>query len=311
MTAVLDPFVLERAPGPLVELDPALIRARSAFHPALAAMAEITDDQLPYQWMWQGHEADIRYSFYLGAWEVLARAAAEATRALANAPTSEAIDAVAATTAARWQLQGVLHTLSDADLDADPGNGEWTIRRTLQHTVNSQRGYAWGSAYWLSVRDEPRPSGPQRAPEGVFSGSPEEEDEALGDLASIRRELDDIVDVTASRYATLTDDEMAVKAGWAGLPVTIGFRQWRWSSHIVEHTIQVEKTLDMLGRRRSEVDWLVRSVAVAYGRLEATAFGRADAGAVARVFDDVAREMSDLAQSVQAAAAAAVPGEEL
>lgn len=311
MTAVLDPFVLERAPGPLVELDPALLRARSAFHSALASMAALTDQHLTYRWLWDGHEADIRYSFYLGVWEVLARATSEATRTLAGAPTNEAIDAVAATTAARWQLHGVLATLSDADLDADPGNAEWTVRRTLQHTLNSQRGYAWGSAYWLSVRDEPRPSGPQRAPEGVFSDLPEEETEALGDLASIRNELDDIVDATASRYATLNKDEWAVKAGWAGLPVTVGWRQWRWSSHIVEHTIQVEKTLDMLGRRRSEVDWLVRSVAAAYGRLEAAAFGRADAAAAAAVYDRVARELSELATSVPAAAAAAVPGQEL
>jgi DinB family protein len=311
MTATLDQFVLDHAPGPLVELDPALIRARSAFHSTLASLATLTDDQLTYQWMWNGHEADIRYSFYLGAWEVLARATSEATRAMAGVPTNEAIDAVAATTVSRWQLHGVMATLVEADLDADPGNGEWTIRRTLQHTINSQRGYAWGSAYWLSVRDQPRQPGPQRAPDGVFSGSPEEEDEALGNLASIRTELDDIVDVTATRYATLTEDEMAVNAGWAGLPVTIGFRQWRWSSHIVEHTIQIEKTLDMLGRRRSEVDWLVRSVAAAYGRLEAAVFGRPAAAAAAGVFDRVARELSDLAHSVQAAAAAAVPGEEL
>ncbi|MEP7158548.1 MAG: DinB family protein [Chloroflexota bacterium] len=310
MSAVLDPFVLQHAPGPLVELDPALVRARSAFRTALAAFAALTEDELTYQWMWDGHEADVRYSFYLGAWEVLARAATEATRAMAGAVSSEPIDAVAATTVARWQLHGVLATLSEADLDADPGSGEWTIRRTLQHTVNSQRGYAWGSAYWLSVRDEPRKPGPQRAPEGVMADFPEEEDEALGDLASIRRELDDAVDATTSRYATLTPEEMQVKAGWAGIPVTIGFRQWRWSSHIVEHTIQVEKTLDMLGRRRSEVDWLVRSVAGAYGRLEAAAFGRADATAAAGVFDRVARELRDLAPSVQAAAVAAVPGDE-
>lgn len=310
MTATLDQFVIDHAPGPLVELDPALLRARSAFNTALASLAALTDEQVTYQWMWGEHEADIRYAFYLGCWEVLARATSETTRLLAPTPSSEPIDAVAATTAARWQLHGVLATLTDADLDADPGNGEWTIRRTLQHTLNSQRGYAWGSAYWLSVRDQPRPSGPQRAPEGVFADSPEEEDEALGDLASIRRELDDIVDVTASRYATLTEDEMAVKAGWAGLPVTIGFRQWRWSSHIVEHTIQVEKTIDMLGLRRSEVAWLVRSMAAEYGRLEAAAFGRADAAAAADIFDRVARELLALGPSVQAAAVAAVPGEE-
>lgn len=309
MTAVLDPFVLEHAPGPLVDLDPALVRARSAFNATLASLAAMTDLQLTYQWMWGSHEADIRYGFYR-VWEVLESAASEAARTMNGSTSSEAIDAVAATTAARWQLHGVLATLDDADLDKDPGNSEWTIRRTMQHTNNSQRGYAWGSAYWLSVRDQPRQPGPQRAPKDALAGLPDEEDEALGDLASVRRELDDAVDATSSRYATLTPDEMQVMAGWASIPVTIGFRQWRWSSHIVEHTIQIEKTLDMLGRRRSEVDWLVRSVAAAYGRLEAVAFGRADATAAAGTFDRVARELSGLVPSLEAAATAAVPGEE-
>lgn len=309
MTAVLDPFVLEHAPGPLVELDPALVRARSAFNPTLASLAAMTDEQLTYQWMWGSHEADIRYGFYR-AWEILASATSEATRAMADARSTEAIDAVAAATAARWQLHGVLATLDEADLDADPGNGEWTIRRTLQHVNNSQRGYAWGSAYWLSVRDQPRQPGPQRMPKDLMADFPEEEAEALGDLAGVRRELDDAVDTTSSRYATLTPEDMQVMGGWAGIPVTIGFRQWRWSSHIVEHTIQVEKTIDMLGRRRSEVDWLVRSVAGAYGRLEAVAFGRAEAAAAASTFNRVGRELDDLSQSLAAAAAAAIPGED-
>ena len=309
MSAVLDPFVLEHAPGPLVELDPALVRARSAFRSALQSLARFTDDQLTYEWMWTDNHADVRYGFYR-AWELLESAASQTTRAMADARSSEAIDAVAAATVARWQLHGVLATLSDADLDADPGNGEWTIRRTLQHVINSQRGYAWGSAYWLSVRDQPRQPGPQRPPEDVFGGFPEEETEAGGNIASVGRELDDVVDATSSRYATLTSDDMKVMGGWSGFPVTIGFRQWRWSSHIVEHTIQVEKTIDMLGRRRSEVDWLVRSVAAAYGRLEAVNFGRAAVTAATSTFDRVARELDELSESLQAAAAAAVPAQE-
>ena len=309
MTATLDRFVLDRAPGPLVELDPALVRARAAFTAVLAKPSGLGDEQLTYQSFWDGNEFDIRNGYYRVG-EVLDSAASEASRSLEGQPSSEARNAVAATTAARWRLHGVLATLDDGDLDADPGNGEWTIRRTLQHVVNSQRGYAWGSAYWLSVRDEPRQPGPQRAPQGVLASFPEEEDEARGSLAEVRRELDDIVDVTAARYATLTDADMAVMGGWSGIPVTIGFRQWRWSSHIAEHTIQVEKTLDMLGRRRSEVDWLTRHVAAAYGRLEAVAYSRESAAAASAIYDRVAGELPALAQSIDAAATAAVPGQE-
>jgi len=306
----LDPFVIEHAPGPTIDLDPALLRARAALIGTLARLARCEDSALTYTWTWDGNAVDVRYGFYRTV-ELLEAATSAASRAMTGSASSEARDAVAAATVARWELQGILATLADADLDADPGGGEWTIRRTMQHIVNSQRGYAWGSAYWLSVRDEPRRPGPQRAPEGAFGDDfPEEEQEALGSLADIRREMDDIVDATASRYATLTTDDMQVMSGWSGFPVTIAFRQWRWSSHIEEHTVQVEKTLDMLGRRQTEVQRLVRLIARAYGRLEATAFGRTIQPASAAVFDSVAAAVSDLSDSIEPAVAAAVPAPE-
>ena len=51
--------------------------------------------------------------------------------------------------------------------------------------------------------------------------------------------------------------------------MTIAIRQGRWASHIIEHTVQVDKTLVWLGRQPSEVERLVRLVATAWGRLEA------------------------------------------
>jgi len=161
----------------------------------------------------------------------------------------------------------------------------------------------------LSVRDEPRFEGPQRAPEDAFPDFPEDE-AAHGSLADVRAELDNLVDSTSSRYATLTPDDMLVKSGWSGFPVTIGFRQWRWSSHIAEHTIQIEKTIDLLMRPRSEVDWLVRAIARAYGQLEATAFGRASAVGATHVFTDVATQLQTLRPQLVAAAAAAIPAED-
>jgi DinB superfamily len=309
MSAVLDSFVLEHAPGPLVELDPALVRARSAFNGLLAALAAVTDDKLTCAWTWDANGVDVRYGFYRTL-EILESATSAAGLAVAGSVSTEARDAVAAATASRWALQGILASLTATDLDADPGGGEWTVRQTMGHIIGGQRGYAWGSAWWLSTRDQPRSPGPQRAPDAPFAELPDDDAEAAGSLAVIRHSLDDVVDATSSRYSTMTTDDMQVKSGWSGFPVTIGFRQWRWSSHIVEHTIQIEKTLDMLGRRRSEVDWLVRSVARAFGQLEATVFGRSSAGTAAGVLDQVATAFTEIHPTLQAAVEAAVSAEE-
>lgn len=303
--ATLDPFVLERAPGPTIDLDPAVLRARAALNDTLARLARINDSALTYAWTWDGNAVDVRYGFYRTL-ELLESAASEASRAMTGSTSSEARDAVAAATVARWELHGILATLGEADLDADPGGGEWTIRQTLGHIIGGQRGYAWGSAYWLSARATPPLTGPWRAPEELFADMPSDEDEASGTLADIRARLDDVLDGASSRYATLTTDEMAVMGGWSGFPVTIGFRMWRWPSHIEEHTVQIEKTLDMLGRRQTEVQRLVRLIARAFGRLEATAFGRTLEPTSAAVFDNVGSAVSALAVSLEPAVAAAV-----
>ena len=308
MAAILDPFVLEYAPGPLVELHPSIVRLRIAFYSLLSTLSPVADDRLTSAWIWDGNAVDVRYGFYRSL-ESLESAGSEVGRAL-TAPSSEARDAVGATTLARWDLQGVLVGLDDADLDADPGGGEWTIRQTLAHIIGGQRGYAWGSAYWLSLGDQPRAQGRQTAPDELFEQMPPEEDEAPGSLADIRARLDGVVDATSSRYATLTPAEMAVMGGWSGFPVTIGFRMWRWPSHIEEHTVQVDKTLDMLGRRRTEVQRLVRLNAAAFGRLESLVFGRPpaelDAAGVPASLQTVAAALDELGPSVKAAADAGV-----
>jgi uncharacterized damage-inducible protein DinB len=309
VTAVIDPFILDKAPGPLVEVPDALVRARAAFAATLDALAGITHDRLTCAWTWDGHGVDVRYGFYR-VLEILEPATAASSRALAGRPTTQARDAVAATTASRWALQGILSALSDADLDAEPGGGEWTIRQTMGHIIGGQRGYAWATAWWLSRSDEPRPEGAQRPPIEVFGDAPEDDEESVGSLATIRQALDDVVDSTSSRFATLTDDELRANSGWSGFPVDVAFRQWRWSSHIAEHTIQIEKTLDLLGRRRSEVDWQLRLISRAFGDLDATVFGRSDATAAEPVLDDVARKLNDIHPALVAAAEANVPAPE-
>ena len=307
MTAALDPFVLRYAPGPLAELDATLLRTRGEATALINAMAALDDSSLRVQWFWDGNDVDVRYAFYR-AFEALESAEAVARLATGASGSSQPREAVAAATASRWDLHGLLATLDDDDLDADPQNGEWTIRQTMGHIISGQRGYAWGTAWWLSVRDEARSEGEQRAPEHVFADLPEEDEEATGSLADVRRRLDDILDSTSSRFATLTDDDLYVRGGWSGFPVTVGFRQWRWSSHIAEHTVQIEKTLDMLGRRQSEVARLSRLVARAYGRLESVNYYRSGGrDAAARILGEVTIELVQIRETVAGALAAGIP----
>ncbi|MGI8929291.1 MAG: DinB family protein [Candidatus Limnocylindrales bacterium] len=270
MTApVLDDFLLRLAPAPPVPVAQELLGARTSIRAALSALREVPDSALERVWHWRGGELDVRYGFYRQYEEIEdTRARINALVAPAHASETPARPLVASATAARWDLHGVLAGLDDADLDRDPGNGEWTLRQTLAHIVSGQRAYGWFTYWWLSQRDRPLDDFPARVPDDVEMGFPEEETEGLGTLAEIQGRLDDILDLGAGVFAPLGAEDLAVRARWSGLAVDVRFRLVRWSSHIREHTIQVEKTLAFIGRLVTEVDRLLWLIAAAYGRLE-------------------------------------------
>ena len=95
----------------------------------------------------------------------------------------------------------------------------------------------------------------------------------MGAPLEVRQRLDEVLDHAAERTAYLPPEQLAYAARWSGFPVDVGFRQARWASHLREHTIQVEKTLAMLGQDPTEVQRLIRLVLAAWGRAESVVFG--------------------------------------
>jgi len=236
----------------------------------------------------------------------LAEIEARTLMAPGEATETRAARLVGPATAARWYLHGVLLPLDDALLDADPGADEWSIRLVLGHAIWTQRAYARGSSLWQAqgyrVDD---PNLPSQLPDEVYRDMPDEhEAEAEGSLAELRNRLDTILDLSAERLAGLSDERSAYGSRWAGFAVTIAFRFGRWSSHLREHTIQIEKTLAMLGHQPAEPARLVRNLLAAYGRAEATVFGRLAADAAADRIAAGAAEARDATRSARASAEA-------
>ncbi len=282
-------------------LAPRLLAARADLRAAVETLRSIPDDRLAEPWPWKGgSEEEVRYAFYRIA-ESFERAAIDAADLLrAGAPDrGRAGDLVAPATAARWDLDGLLLPLAAATWDADPGGGEWRIRRTLGHVIGSQRAYGVGSGWWLRrsfAADDP--TLPASVPEELWASMPDEEVEGAGSPEEVRRRLSDLLDETTERLAGLSPAHLALGARWSGFAVDVGFRLGRWGSHMREHTIQVEKTLALLGHRPTEVDRLVRHVAATWGRSEAAVYGRAGADAAIEPLASAARAARDTAAEV-------------
>ncbi|MFI5226576.1 MAG: DinB family protein [Candidatus Limnocylindrales bacterium] len=309
LATTLDAPFLENTDPTLARLLPAaLAGARADVIAAARDLLAIPEAALTRPWGWiGGSEEEVRYAAYRAA-EALEQAEVEARVLVAGADGAErrAARIIGPATAARWDLHGLLLPLDEALLDADPGGGEWTIRLTLGHTISSQRGYGWGSAWWLAHPHDLRdPDLPTSVPESYWEALPDEATtEAAGTLGDLRARLDGVLDLMTERLAGLPDDRLDLAARWSGFPVTVGFRFGRWSSHIREHTIQVEKTLVMLDHAPSEPARLVRNLLAAYGRAESVVFGRVGVDdAVARIVRGAA-EARETVRSARTAAGA-------
>jgi uncharacterized damage-inducible protein DinB len=270
----VDPVLERFGPPPSAPVPAWLDDARRTLTTAADAVLGLDERALNQRWWWREDrdgDTEVRYAFYR-ALEALERAAGTASGEVAAAGARAAGAApFASATVARWDLHGLLAPLVDADLDADPGGGEWTIRQTLAHIVHVQRAYPAFGSWWLSR--EQTPELPSSIPEGVDEGFPPEEADGEGTLAEIRQRLDDAMDGAAERMSSLDESQLATPARWSGYAVDVGFRLGRMSSHLQEHTVQVEKTLVMLGRTPPEAHRLVRLVFRAYGRLEGVVYG--------------------------------------
>ncbi len=289
-------------------LPAALAAARSDIVATARDLLTLTDQDLVRPWSWiGGSEEEVRYGAYRAA-EALEQAEIEARLAMAAADSTErrAARIVGPATAARWDLHGLLLPIGDRLLDADPGDGEWSIREVLGHVISGQRTYGWTSAWWQTRGHRANdPDLPAHAPEWLIALEPDESTtEAAGRLDDLRARLDATLDLSAERLAGLPDDRLDLGARWSGFPVTIGFRLGRWSSHIREHAIQIEKTYAMLGHVPNESERLVRHLLAAYGRAEAVVFGRTAADAAAERVARGVTEARDAVRSVVGAAAA-------
>jgi hypothetical protein len=304
-----DPLT-ELATVPAVPLHAAVVAARGPLAAVIADLLAIPDDALERRWRWLPSdidELDVRYGLYR-VHERFESAIAAITTGRggggdgSDASVGPAIPALQAMAVARWELHGALAGLSAADWDADPGGGEWTVRQTLGHIIGSQRSYVWSNAWFLS---EGFTQGEAiRPPAGSLPQEPSEEDEATGTATEVRARLDDVVDASIAANAALGGAAMRVDARWMGMHIPIEFRLGRYGSHIREHTVQVDKTLAMIGRQPTEVERVVRLILASYGRLEALYLGRT-ADDLERPFPDGSSALSILNAAIDDSAVTA------
>lgn len=225
----------------------------------MARFASLEDEALARPWAWRSREATVRDALYRSLEEehaalVRARGAWEPTE-------GERILALAQR--AFGDLRGLLVGLLDPLLDRAPAEREWSLRQVLRHLLGAERRQATQVVY-AAHRAEGEP---MRMPDERL---PKDDDaEVSGDAARILDRFAALRAQSDSLCGGLPQGALSRPTIWSGHEVDVRFRLHRFASHITEHTIQCEKTLELLGARQSEARRIVRRIWAARGELEA------------------------------------------
>jgi DinB superfamily len=229
----------------------------SEYDAALARCGMLDEDQLGRPWAFRGRQMDVRYALYRtleDAQEVSVRVSA------GEHPESRRI--LALTQRAFGSLRALLVGVPAALLGQSPRAGEWSIREIVVHVVAVEQRYALQTRYAVDRTDaDPMRIADSRLPSLTPAPVDGAIEALLARLADARAETGRMLD-------DVPPAKMTRPTGWGGYDVDVRFRLHRFAAHVVEHTIQCEKTLLALGWRPTEGRQIARRIAAAVGEIE-------------------------------------------
>jgi len=207
---------------------------------------------------------------------------------VAATPTNEADRILSLAQRAFGDLRGLLLAVPDALLDGEPAPGEWSIRKTMEHTTRVERSYRANTQYaLLRGDDEPLVIPEERRPKADPADTAGDALAIAAALAQRRAETDLALAGTIATDLARPSQWAAVDAPFA---VDVRFRLHRFGAHLVEHTQQVEKTLRALGQGETDAQAYVRQISIIRARHE-----RRSTDSVRKRLDDALTAVADAA----------------
>lgn len=251
---------------------------------AVFKFAELTcnlpDQELEREWVWQDYKEGVRFAFFRN-YEDLSTLAArlEAGRSV---PFSEAQRILAQYHAAYRDLQALLLGIDDNLARQEPAKGEWPLRNVLVHVVQAE-GTFFAIVYYALERQRSGDGRPLEMPdeawETFWAGDPFEQLKERGRFSELLAYYDQLHHRVLEAFTGISSSELELPVVyWESTPMPVRFRLHRFDSHMRQHTIQIQKTLDMLDRRPNEARRLLRLIYNALAKVEAARLGNSEAG---------------------------------
>ncbi len=259
------------------------------------ATVDLPDAEMDRTWVWREYDEEgLRFALLMAQHE--SRDLAVRLAAMRPAPPSQAQRILGQYHHAYRDLTGALAGVRDEDLDRVPREGEWPLREVIAHMLGAEYGFLGTVQY---ARDPDRPADEEEAGNRWPTWRKEHGYAAPGSLsggiADVRNATFEIHRRVLRELGALRDDELDKLAGfWDGLK-PIRFRMHRFEAHMIQHTIQVDKTLEWIGRSPTEARRLVRVLyrdLAAVETLSSEGFGQRERDEVAQIIGERAAEIT-------------------
>ena len=241
----------------------------------------LSEKDLEREWIWKDHDEEgIRFACFVTLQE-LRRLAVELS-ALRTKPTP-AQHILSQYHSAYMDLQAAIFGLSEEDADKVPAEGEWQVRRVYAHILSAEINFTITVRYAL---EKHRASAwtPERASdedESRLAGMNEAEYQALleGPFEGMLAYHRDFHPTIIEEFGNITDEELDLPSTfWEETRFPIQHRLHRYEAHYTQHTIQIDKTLEAIGKTPTESIRLIRLLYAALAEAEGMTIGSGNMG---------------------------------
>lgn len=251
-------------------------KLNSAMQEFAVLMLPLSEKELERQWVWKDHDEEgIRFAFFVTLQELRDLAV---TLASLRSERTSAQYILSQYHAAYMDLQAALLGLSNEDAERTPAEGEWSVQRTYAHVLGTDINFTIVVRYALE-RHRAGTWSPER-----YSDQDAERLAGLSDeeyLALIKGPLDGVVAYDRALhqqiiedFSTITDQELDLPSTfWEETRFPIRHRLHRYEAHFVQHTVQIDKTLEAIGQAPTESRRLLRKIFAALAEGEGLMIG--------------------------------------
>jgi len=249
----------------------------------IAPFVGVSDDVMGQPWVFAEYDEEgLRFALLQTGLELRELAALAYEARAATHPMTTAQRIMAQYHVSYRDLRGTLSGVPAVDFKREPAPGEWSIRRTLQHMITTPIYFLAVTRYALE-RHRTGDNRPAEPPDEILDpmieslmtqfGIGDYADDS-GTLPEVLRRFDALHVMVINELASLPNGELDwPSVWWEGNEKPIRFRLLRLESHLRQHTVQIEKTRQMLGHQPTEAHWLIRQVYNALGEAEGAALG--------------------------------------